>query len=183
MLIKINEVKKANRYLPRKLLKFKLSFLNSAFKNFIAALRAKNDMNMYIRVLITRQGATYKTLAKTPFNLYFNKIVPSVTPRVNPLKKMIIITANKPIMEIPNINIKSSWSELFNISGNTTFIPKTLSFNLLILLKYEVTWFISIVLSSLLTKLINKDPKTSPKIKSIIIKVNKILSFFIVSNK
>ena len=33
------------------------------------------------------------------------------------------------------------------------------------------------------TKLINKDPKTSPKIKSIIIKVNKILSFFIVSNK
>lgn len=183
MLIKINEVKKANRYLPRKLLKFKLSFLNSAFKNFIAALRAKNDMNMYIRVLITRQGATYKTLAKTPFNLYFNKIVPSVTPIVKPLKNMIIITANKPIIEIPNTNIKSNCNELFTISGNMAFIPNTLSLNLLMLLKYEVTWFISIVLSSLLTKLINKDPKTRPKIKIIIIKVNSILSFFIAANK
>ena len=41
-------------------------------KYFMDALRAKNDINMYINVLIIRQGATYKTLAKTPFNLYFN---------------------------------------------------------------------------------------------------------------
>ena len=108
MPINNKEHKNANKYLPKKLLKFKLSFLNNAFKNFMDALRAKNDINMYINVLIIRQGATYKTLAKTPFNFYFNKIVPSVTPRVNPLKKIIIITANKPIMEIPNINIKSS---------------------------------------------------------------------------
>lgn len=133
------EHKNANKYLPKKLLKFKLSFLNNAFRNFIDALRAKNDIKIYINVLIIRQGATYKMLAKTPFNLNFNKIVPSVTPKVNPLKKMIIITANNPIIEIPNINIKSSCNELFNISGNTIFIPKTLSFNLLMLLKYVVT--------------------------------------------
>ena len=103
----------ANKYLPKKLLKFKLSFLNKAFRNLTDALAIKKDKKIYIKILVIIIGNTYKNIPIPPLKLYFNIKVERVVPSINPLKNSIKITINMPIIDIPKTKIIKSSNALF----------------------------------------------------------------------
>ena len=101
-----------------------------------------------------------------------------VTPSVNPLKNIINITTNIPIIEIPNIKIINNCNILFIIELENTFIPKTSADNFLILKKKFTTWLVSVVLSLSPIKFMNSDPITSPIKKTKIINITRVFCFF-----
>ena len=67
MVINVKLIKNAKKYLPKKFLKFKLSFFNNALINLTDTYTAKKDKNTYINILTMAIGKTNKMDPKTPF--------------------------------------------------------------------------------------------------------------------
>lgn len=67
MAINIIDMINAKKYLPKKFLKFKLSFFNNALINLTDTYTAKKDKNKYINILTIAIGKTNKMAPKTPF--------------------------------------------------------------------------------------------------------------------
>ena len=104
----INDNINDNKYFPKKLLKFNLSFFINEFRNLTETWTAKKLINKYMNILSITTGNIYRKDANTPFIWYFNIILDNVTPNVNPLKNNINITTSTPIIEIPRAKINSN---------------------------------------------------------------------------